>query len=381
MSMVSRNASPPMSTDSHPIDALRARNPALFERPDFWKSRLSDIEEFASSQSGTLVSRSLGRSAGGREIPAFTPGPPERMPSTATISSAMASDRPASFYDPAQRSKPTLALIGSIHGGETEGIVLAMNILQVMANGCDFRGKDHPSLRQKLDQVRLVVVPCLNPDGRAAAGVDHLCGAELEDLFLVQQGLLADGTLFRGRKIKELQPIPPGHLRHMGGYYNANGVNLQHDDFFGPSIAPESAAIRSLFQEEIPDGFLTCHAHGAPAAFLAPDSFLSPGTQRKQVEAVGFILAKLHQHDIPFLPPEQIIAPPWSFYFQTWLHHMTGATPLLFEFCHGLKTAPMELEAILETGLVMLEAWIDYTLLFGARPRSNELFGAITPAK
>jgi hypothetical protein len=73
-----------------PLEALRARNPALFERPDFWKSRLSDIEKFASLP-GTFVSRSLGRSAGGREIYAFTPGPVERPASTATISSAMAS--------------------------------------------------------------------------------------------------------------------------------------------------------------------------------------------------------------------------------------------------------------------------------------------------
>lgn len=370
-----------MSGLPQPLEALRARNPALFQRPDFWRSRLSDIGELACTRTDAFQSRSLGRSAGGREIPVFVPGPTESQVSTATISSAMASDRPASFYDPARRKKPTLVLIGSMHGGETEGIVLALNVLQLLAGGRDYLNQERSALRRKLDQVRMVVVPCLNPDGRAAAGVDHLCGAELEDLFLVQQGLLPDGTLFRGRKIKELQPIPPGHLRHMGGYYNAAGVNLQHDDFFGPAIAPENEAIRRLFQEEIPDGFLTCHAHGAPAAFLAPDSYLSPGTQRKQTEAVGFILAKLHQHAIPFLPPEQIIAPPWSFYFQTWLHHMTGATPLLFEFCHGLKSAPMELEAILETGIVMLEAWIDYVLLFGARTRSHELFGEITPAR
>ncbi|MFV0336954.1 MAG: hypothetical protein ACK5LK_01750, partial [Chthoniobacterales bacterium] len=102
--------------------------------------------------------------------------------------------------------------------------------------------------------------------------------------------------------------------------------------------------------------------------------------QRKQVEAIGFILGHLHRCSIPFIPPEQIVAPPWSFYFQTWLHHMSGATPLLFEFCHGLKNHPFRLEDTLETGYVMLKAWLSYNLVFGARPRNHELFASVTPA-
>lgn len=322
----------------------------------------------------------IGSSASGLALHAFCYGEKEGMSPTATISSAMASDRPEAFYDPARRSRPSLAVIGSIHGGETEGIAFCLSLIKLLETGKDSRGLERPALLEKLRNLRLCVVPCLNPDGRRRAGVSHLSGAGLEDLFLVQQGLLADGNPFFGRKVKETQPIPQGMMSFLGGYYNDDGVNLQHDDFFGPKVAPENRAVGDLFFREIPDAFLTFHAHGGPAAVLVPDAFLSPGAQRKQVEMAGFILAKLHGAGIGFIPPERIVVPPWSFYFQTWLYHMTGATPLLFEFCHGLETNPCGLDDILESGFVTFEAWVDYCLLFGPRPSANELFGPIRPA-
>ncbi len=370
-----------MQTSPLPIIELQRRRPGLFISPAFWRSKLSDIQEAAAlAKGGNCQSCELiGLSAGGEEIHAFHYGELEPVSPQTTISSAMASDRPGSFYDPSERTKPSLALIGSLHGGETEGVALCVSLIHLLETGIDTLGIKRPSLVKKIEKTRLSIIPCLNPDGRKAAAVDHLNGAEVEDLYLVQQGIFPDGTLFRGRKVKEVQPIPPDMLKFRGGYYNADGVNLQHDDFFGSKIAPENQAIRWLFRREIPDAFMAMHAHSAPAAFLTPDAFLSPGYQRKQVEAVGFILSKLDSRAIPFLAPDRIVAPPWSFYFQTWLHHMTGATPLLFEFCHGTKSVPTGLEAILETGFVVLEAWLDYCRVFGPRPLSNELFGAAVP--
>jgi hypothetical protein len=377
--LMAREISDSVPSHPAPIEALKQQNPGLFESPEWWLTRGEHILRLA-GEVRKGQSRIIGRSAGGREIPVFSYGEFEPVTSTATISSAMASDRPGSFYDPATRKKPSLTLIGSIHGGEAEGVALCMSLIRLLETGKDWRGGERPTLVEKMGRVRLNLLPCLNLDGRAAAAVDHLNGAEIEELFLVQQGLLADGTPFKGRKVKETQPIPPGFLKFMGGYYNADGVNLQHDDFFGPRIAPENEAVRTLFREEIPDAFLTLHAHGAHPAFLTPDAFLSPGVQRKQVEAAGYISAQLQRRNIAFFPPDHIVTPPWSFFFQTWLHHMTGATPLLFEFNHGLKISPLPLGDIMETGYVVFEAWLDYCLTFGARPKSHELFGSITPA-
>lgn len=364
----------------HPdIENLRQRRPELFTAPDFWLSRLKDIDGAVREVKTGTVER-IGQSAGGSKLYAFNYGELEPMASTATISSAMASDRPEAFYDPQKRTRPSLSVLGSIHGGETEGIAFCLSLIRLLETGRDASGQERPALLEKIRRLRLSVVPCLNPDGRSRAGISHLNGAALEDLFLVQQGLLADGSPFFGRKVKEIQPIPKETMRLMGGYYNDEGVNLQHDDFFGPRQAPENQAIRDFFRREVPDAFLTFHSHGGAPAILTPDAFLSPGTQRKQVEMAGFILSKLHAAGIAFIPPDQIVTPPWSFYFQTWLHHMTGATPLLFEFCHGMEMNPMTLEKIHESGFVTFEGWVDYCLAFGARPRANELFGSIRPA-
>ena len=364
----------------HPdIENLRNLRPQLFSAPEFWLSGLSDID-LAAQQVKKGNVECIGKSAGGSNLYAFSYGELEPMAPTATISSAMASDRPESFYDPKRRSRPALVIIGSIHGGETEGIAFCLSLLRLLETERDSSGNEHPELLEKIRRLRLCVIPCLNPDGRSRAGISHLNGAALNDLFLVQQGLLADGSPFFGRKIKEIQPIPKEKMRFMGGYYNNDGVNLQHDDFFGPKLAPENEAIRDFFGREMPDAFLAFHAHGGAPAILTPDSFLSPGMQRKQIEMAGFILSKLHGSGIEFIPPDRIVTPPWSFYFQTWLHHMTGATPLLFEFCHGLENNPVSLERILETGFVTIKAWADYCLVFGARASSQELFASVHPA-
>ena len=368
-----------MRSEPLSIEDLRRRKPKLFTSPDFWKSGLDDIKN-SFQQIKTGRAEQIGSSAGGLDLYSFCYGELESMAPRATISSAMASDRPEVYYDPARRTRPSLVVIGSIHGGETEGIAFCLSLIHLLETGRDSRGNERPALLEKTRKLRLCLIPCLNPDGRRQASISHLSGAALEDLFLVQQGLLADGSPFSGRKVKETQPIPRDMMSFLGGYYNEAGVNLQHDDFFGPEVAPENRAIRDLFRREIPDAFLTFHAHGGDPAILTPDAFLSPGVQRKQIEMAGFMLANLHRAGIPFIPPDKIVTPPWSFYFQTWLHHMTGATPLLFEFCHGLEMNPASLDAILETGFVTFEAWVDYCLAFGPRPTANELFGPVRAA-
>ncbi len=358
---------------------FRKNSPHLFTAPDFWKSTLDAIEEAAQAlKNGTT--EVIGHSHGGRPISAFFFGDFEPLHPTTTISSAMASDSSETFYNPSARTRQSLVIIGSIHGGETEGIATCLDLIHILEHQRDLQGQTYPKLNDLLQKFRLTIIPCLNPDGRIAAGVQHLSGGKIEDIFWVQQGVLKDGTLFRGRKVKEIQPISEEMMLHRGGYYNDAGINLQHDDFFGPEIAPENKAVQSVFRREIPDAFLTMHAHGGPAAILTPDSYLTPGAQRKQIEAAGYMLANLAAENIPFTPPDKIVTPPWSFYFQTWLYQMTGATPCLFEFSHGTDYFPQSHQQILHTGKTLVSSWLDYIDRFGARPNSPEMFGSIKAA-
>jgi len=366
-----------MPTD--PISQLRASRPDLFQAPPFWRSTLDDIAQTAQTakQGQAAV---FGRSAGGRDLWAFAYGPFEPQNPTTTISSANASDRPQAFFDPALRTRPVLTLIGPIHGGEIEGIALCLNLIHLLEHGVDLRGRPNDALLDILRKMRLVVIPCLNPDGRQRAGVLHMSGAERDHIFLVQQGLMKDGSLFAGRRVKETQPIPDDFLLWRGGYYNDAGVNLQHDDFFGPALCPENRALLTLFRREVPDGFLTLHAHGGAPAFTSPDAFLSPGMQRKQSEASYYIMSRLVASGVVPADPALATGPPWSFYFQTWFSHATGALPLLLELPHGIRSKPYPLEQIVGIGLTVLEGWLDFALRYGLRPKHPDLYGAPPPA-
>lgn len=371
-----------LAANADPVAQLRTERPELFEAPPFWRSTLADIESAARTARRAKV-EILGHSAGGRPIHAFSFGAFEPQQPTATISSAWASDRPEVFFDPAQRTRPTLLLIGSIHGGETEGIAAAMNVIRLLdaeaGGGADEHGMT-PALRDRLEQVRLVVVPCLNPDGRERAGVAHLVGAEREHLFLVQQGVRQDGTPLAGRRVKEVQPIDPATMRFLGGYYNDAGVNLQHDDFFGGELAPENRALAELIRREIPDGLLTFHAHGTDPALLGPDAYMSPGYQRRQLELSGFIAARFAERELPLLPPQRCVAPPWSFTLQCFAHHAAGLLPMLCELPHGLRGRPYTQEQILRIAATVVDAWADFALRVGLRPTSFDLNGPVSPA-
>lgn len=360
-----------MTSDSKPnlapaIAQLKARRPDLFAAPAFWRSRLGDIA-VAAEQCSVARPRTLGRSEGGRPIVAFESGHFEPQRPTTTISSAASSDRPQSFFDPALRTRPALVLVGCIHGGETQGIAVSMNVLSVIERGRDLLDRPQPELEALLKHVRLVIVPCMNPDGRERAGVDHLIAAGLDDLFLVQQGLDGRGELLRGRRIKELQPFPPEH-QFLGGYYNDAGINLQHDDFFGPSIASENAAMRDLMRAEMPDGFLTLHAHASAATMLAPDAFVSPAVQRRQAEVNGFVSAALLAKGFAVHHADRSASPPWTFNFQCFHHHVAGSTPSLLELPQGLNNALCTLTDIVDVGLVAIGAWIRHAVAFGLRP-------------
>ena len=345
--------------DVNPIEALKKERPELFEAPPYWPSNLEDIAA-AASKTKVMQSEKIGKSAGGRDLWAFSSGELEQQHPAATISSAMGSDNPECYFDPAKRTRPSLLLIGSIHGGETEGIATCMNIINVIETGSDLAGNDRTNLRELLLKFRLNIIPCLNPDGRTTAGVSHLCNAEIDHIYLVQQGIKKDGSLFKGRKVKETQPIPKDFLAFMGGYYNDDGVNLQHDDFFSANLCPENKALIKLFQREMPDAFMTFHAHGSIPAITGPDLYLFPGYREKQIEAISFIATYFDRKNIEM--GKSVPAPTESFYFQTYFSHLCGAVPLLFEFPHGTENCHYPLEEILEHGMIVVEGWADFAL-------------------
>lgn len=336
---------------------MEIRNQSFFTAPDFWKATWEEVNTYLDGlQRGQVWE--IGRSHSGRPLRAVAYGEAEPLPRRTTHSSAVAAGHPEDFFDPAKRQRPVLLIIGAIHAAEIEGTVTCLNFAQVMETGRDLRGREWPLLRQLAEQLRVVLVPLPQPDGRLRSPVRNLIGGTVDDLYYYGQGLLKDGQILRWPECKRMQPIPLGQMEFLGGYYNDAGVNIQHDDFFGRP-APETRALMDLATAEIPDCVMTLHSCGSGPFFIAPENYLSPACQFHQVQ-VAALVADRHRRDGLRPGGGTRTALQGGFYFHTALHHHTGALPLLFEFPHGLEMKPFTFDEILDVGLSLFEEVMRY---------------------
>ncbi len=346
---------------------MEIRNPSFFEAPDFWKSDWDDVNAYLDALKIGCVWE-LGRSEGGRPIRGVAYGEKEPIKRTATYSSAAAAGHPESFFDPTKREKPVLVILSTIHGGEVEGCVTCLNFANVMETGADLRGRQWDTLREAASAMRVVLVPLAQPDGRVRSAVKNQIGATVDDLYYYGQGVKKNGEILRWPECKRMQPIPLDEMEFLGGYYNDAGVNIQHDDFFAPQLAPETRALINLVRDETPNCFMTLHSCGSGPFFTGPDNFIPQAYQYRQAQ-IAAVVTDRHRRDglRPGGGPKA--GPTGGFYFQTALHHTSGALPLLFEFPHGLEMKPFTFDEILDIGLSMFEEVMRHGITYGFRPR------------
>ncbi len=346
---------------------MQIRRQSFFTSPDFWISGWEDVNEYLDGiRTGTVWE--IGRSQGGHPIRAVAFGQHEPVERRTTYSSALASGHPEDFYDPAQRTMPVLLVIGAVHAAEIEGTVACLNLAHILEHGTDLRGRTHAELHGLARQVRLVMVPLPQPDGRIRAPVRNLIGGSEDDLYYYGQGVLADGSILRWPACKRLQPVPVDAMQFVGGYYNDAGVNIQHDDFLAPQVAPETRALLDLVRAETPDCFLTFHSCGSGPFLIAPENHLSSRCQFHQVQ-IGALIAARHRRDGLRPGGGMRVEPRGGFYLHTALHFTSGALPLLFELPHGLASKPFSFEEILDAGLDVLEEVLRYGVCCRYAPR------------
>jgi len=346
---------------------MEIRNPSFFEAPDFWQSDWDDVNAYLDALKVGDVWE-IGRSEGGHPIRAVAYGEKEPIEQTATYSSAIAAGHPESFFDPAKRGKPVLVIFSSIHAAEIEGCVTCLNFANVMETGIDLRGRRWDELREIASRVRIVLVPLAQPDGRIRSAVKNLIGGTVDDLYYYGQGVKKNGEILRWPDCKRMQPIPLDEMEFLGGYYNDAGVNIQHDDFFAPKVAPETRALIDLVRDEIPDCVMTLHSCGSGPFFTGPDNFI-PGAYQYRQAQIAAVIADRHRREGLRPGGGSKTGPVGGFYFHTALHHTSGALPLLFEFPHGLEMKPFTFDEILDIGLSMFEEVMRYGITYGFRPK------------
>ena len=132
---------------------------------------------------------------------------------------------------------------------ETESVAGAVNMLSLLETGRDLKGNPRPHLLDLMSRYRVVILPCVNMDGRAVSP-DHLRGADLDQFRRASQGYWTDGTEIGYPACKEYAPLPLERVGHPGGYPNADGYNIQHDCCPGDLRTPEARGVLKLVADE-----------------------------------------------------------------------------------------------------------------------------------
>ncbi|NOU68770.1 hypothetical protein GC096_32615 [Paenibacillus sp. LMG 31461] len=332
----------------------------------FWKSRLAEIKEYLTNV--TLGNtRVLASSAGGRDIYMVEYGEKEDFGRRANYSSATGAGNSEHYARKGEDSKPVLLLVGGIHGGELEGIVAVMNLIHLLETGTDYRGKRHDYIYGNAHRFRLLLIPCMNPDGRARLPVDTMIDVSYEKFVYYMQGTWKDGTLCAWPDCKAVHPIKD-HADYLGSYFNDDGVNLMHDNFFVP-MALETSALLGLADQEAADFTILLHGGANYENHFYEIHYLPYVVMQKQQAFNHSLVGAYAKQELPFAERNQMVVdegifPYPSINLTSAIHHVCGGMSMTFESNMGLDAPGIKLTAdeILDSHFVLFEEMFRFNL-------------------
>lgn len=340
--------------------------------PKFFKSRLVEIdEELDMVEKGKI--KAIAISPGGRVVYSVTYGEKDSLPSIANYNSAVAARSLDNFSKKGSTTKPIIFFLGPVHGQEVEGIVGLINLIHIAETGRDHRGQEWASLKNKFDQCRVIIVPCGNPDGRMRNPYNSFVGLPTRVMTKYGQGTRKDGSLYGWPKAKSVHPMQ-GDVAILGAYFNDDGINMMHDDFFSP-MATETEAILKIARTEVPDITVSLHSHANFPRILQTNYV--PWFMKKRIFDLSRKLNnRFEQEGLAFTPKEWITEPSVedkdfpprsSFNLNSALHHQSGTMAFTFECSLGtideVNEKPMVTHAdILDIQLKMYEEIFDTVL-------------------
>lgn len=340
--------------------------------PDFYKSKLDAIEEEVNNVKNGEV-QVIATSPGGLPVYAVYYGVKENFHSKANYNSAVAARNPVYYAKKDSSSKPVVFFVGPVHGQEVEGIVGLVNLIHIAETGMDHRGQLWASLKRKMEKCRIIIVPCSNPDGRLRCPYDSFVGLPSKIMTKYGQGTRKDGSSWGWPQAKSLHPMK-GNVGILGAYFNDDGINLMHDDFFSP-MASETKAILNIARSEAPDMTVSLHSHENRPRIL-PANYV-PWFMKKRVDKLTRrVNSRYEKANLAYVPndwfsepsiEDEKFPPHTSYNLVSALHHISGTMAFTFECSHGSVTEAnpepfVTHDTILDIQLNLYEEMLDYLL-------------------
>ncbi len=335
--------------------------------PDFYKSKFSDVDaELALIKKGSVTT--LTTSPGGLHVYGVFYGEKEDFHTQANYNSAVAAKNTAYFAKKGAATKPVVYFIGPVHGQEVEGVAGLVNLIHIAETGKDYRGREWTLLSKYFSQCRVIIIPLANPDGRKRCPYDSFVGLPTKTMTKYGQGTKKDGTLWGWPYAKSVHPMK-GDVKILGSYFNDNGVNIMHDEFFAP-MAEETKAVMKIALEEVPD--ITVSLHSCECNPFIIQNSLAPVFMQKRIAELatqlnnryinlglphmeeGWALSISNNDTIP--PAQE------SFNLVSALHYATGTMSFTFESPHGTIEDGATHEEIIDIQLGLYEEIFKYIL-------------------
>lgn len=312
----------------------------MLSSPGFWVTDLGHINAMAASAKRAEV-RMLTRSAGGRPVWAFAFGNKADCRGSANYSSACGgADRDR--YSVRKGKTPVVLLLGAVHGAEVEGTAALINLIRLMEDGHDLNGEALPGLASAADGLRLVIVPVCNPDGRARFPYASALGMTMDEQRYWFQGTWKDGSLCGWPGCKLVHPIRE-ESGFLGAYFNDDGVNIMHDNFFRP-MAAETQALLDLADDEQADWVIQLHGGSNSCNSLLRTAYVTQESLLAVRDLSVRCDCRAREYGLRFskapVPERENGDTPPSFNLASALHHVCGAVSTVFESNQCVRDVP-----------------------------------------